>query len=96
MAWFGFPYAATEQMRRLDAAAAVNIEAQVSLQREGDQTAASAKKTRGAAVIERRRTQIASRAMRERPLRTSEVRDLVDEMLTRMDESAEHRAQRRH
>ena len=96
MSFFGLPYAATEQIRRLEAATADNIAAQESLQQAGEETARTSRRSRRDAVIDRRRSQLASRALRERPLRTSEVREAVEVMLTDMDHSADHRAQNRH
>lgn len=96
MSFFGIPYAATEQIRRLEAATADNIAAQASLQQAGEETARSSRQTRRQAVLERRKSQLAARALRERPLHTSEVRAAVEEALAAMDHRADHRAQNRH
>ncbi|MGU3661134.1 hypothetical protein [Methylobacterium fujisawaense] len=96
MSFFGFPYSATEQIRRLDAATADNIAAQASLQQAGEEAARSTRLSRREAVLERRKSQLAARALREQPLRTSEVRAAVEEALADMAQRADHRAQSRH
>lgn len=96
MSFFGIRYSAPEQIRRLDEATAGNIAAQESLQQAGEETARSSRNTRRGAVLDRRKSQIATRALREQPMKTSEVREAVEDMLSDMDYSADHRAQRRH
>lgn len=96
MSFFGIPYAATEQIKRLEAATADNIAAQESLQQAGEETARTSRRSRRDAVFDRRKSQLATRALREQPMRTSEVRAAVEEALSDMDHRADHRAQNRH
>lgn len=96
MAWLGIRYAAPDQLRRLDEATAGNLAAQASLRQAGEEAAKATRDVRRDAVLARRQEKRAARHLREQPMHTGYVRDLVEEMFSDMDQRADRRAQHRH
>jgi len=78
-AWLG--WGAPPSMKRLDAAVASNVAAQEAVQEAGEATAHAAVRQRRQAIVQRRHAQMASRGLKEQALQTSEIRQLVDDML---------------
>lgn len=72
-----------DDLSRLDEATAMNIAAQEGVQRAGEGAADSASKARRRAVVERRKTRNTARQIAREELHTSDVRALVEDMLTR-------------
>ncbi len=82
MSWLGSIFHGRGDLDRLDAAIASNLAAQEGLEQAGKEAGESAVQARRQAVFARWQARKAARRIRDKRLRTGDVRDLVDEMLS--------------